>query len=198
MNTFGWTHLLIWLGADHSGVRAITAGTGFWSNTANQRSASLQEEHISEVRKLIGEHIEVAVELWEFCVARAHRANACVQSAFVLLTLGLVGLFSGPFVVILSRRIMIYLSVGSVVFLMASFTLIYAASLEYNNCVIERQIRYMNEREFALVSYKGRYFVPSLKPNYQSLIGLLIAYLFGFFPMTAIGLYLTIKASLGL
>ncbi|KAF5398960.1 hypothetical protein PHET_07746 [Paragonimus heterotremus] len=174
---------------------SIRTEVGFWSNMANQHTENRFDTQQPEVLRMLQRHINVSLELWEFCATRAHRASACGHAAFVLITLGLTGLFSSYFVAIFNRKLMINLSMASPIILLASFALIYAASLEYNNCIISRQVRFTNEQQFQFFSFKGRYFAPQLKPNYQPLVGVLVAYAFGFVPMTGTGLILALQNS---
>ncbi|TPP62988.1 hypothetical protein FGIG_06342 [Fasciola gigantica] len=169
-------------------------GVGFWSNVDYQDEDTIYSQQ-QKINELLHLHARIASELWMFCTTRAHRAKACGNTAFVLLTLGLMGLFSGYVLMVFDRKLMIITTVGCTTIIQASFALIYAASIEYNNCIIDRQVQSVNENERRYTSYKGRYFAPSMNLNYQPLVGVLISYIFAFIPMDVIGITLLVKYS---
>ncbi|KAA0192679.1 hypothetical protein FBUS_08436 [Fasciolopsis buskii] len=168
------------------------SGVGFWSNVDYQDDHTVYSEQ-EKVNALLHLHARIASELWMFCTARAHRAKACGSTAFMLLTVGLIGLFTGYVLMIFDRKLMIITTVGCTTIIQASFALIYAASIEYNNCIIDRQVQYINDNERRYTSYKGRYFAPAMVLEYRPLMGVLISYIFAFIPMDAIGVTLLVK-----
>ncbi|TGZ62583.1 hypothetical protein CRM22_007349 [Opisthorchis felineus] len=166
---------------------SLTIGVGFWSNIDRQSTNYRHQDLSPGILTILQQHMRVASDLWTECATRQHRASACSQSSFMLFTLSLTGLFSAYFTALFNRRVMIYMSMGSAFVMASSFALLYASSLEYNNCVVDRQVIYSTETEFEFVSYRGRYFAPTMKTNNVPLIGVLVAYLLGFIPMTAFG-----------
>ncbi|KAG5442334.1 hypothetical protein CSKR_200219 [Clonorchis sinensis] len=170
-----------------SSFYSLPSGVGFWSSTDRQLTNYRNQDVSPAILTILQQHMRAASELWIECATRQHRASACSQSSFMLFSLSLTGLFSAYFTALFNRRVMIYMSMGSAFVMASSFALLYAASLEYNNCVVDRQVSYTSETEFEFVSYRGRYFAPAMKINFVPLIGVLVAYLLGFIPMTAFG-----------
>ncbi|CAL8071671.1 unnamed protein product [Calicophoron daubneyi] len=169
-------------------VLRIAALTGFWKRHA--RFTDTQKVETAEIKEILSCDLTSARELWDHCTDYAHRAIASRHSAFVLLTLGLMGLLSGYFICIFSRKWFIRTTMIGSVFVLAALFLLWAAALEYSICVVDRQTLITSDYRLTYVGYKGRFFRPTLRLFLLQSIGIGVVYVFLFLPMIIVGLVL--------
>ncbi|CAL8071667.1 unnamed protein product [Calicophoron daubneyi] len=166
----------------------FTMGMGFWPGSAKEiRRKDAISYNSTIITNIVNSHLAVGKELWTYCLTQSHRVSACFKASFYILTLALTGLFSGLFIFIFNRKWFLIISFFSIVLIVAAYTVLYAAALECNNCIIDRQLQRINEHEWRLVSYKGRYFRSQLVILKKRFIGIALSYACGFIPMTVIG-----------
>lgn len=83
----------------------------------------------------VQDHINTAINVWQTCVRRSHRARSFRAVTHIILTLSLLALRAAPALFILNRVWMIRsVSVFSQLITMA-YLLLYATSLEYHICL---------------------------------------------------------------
>ncbi|CAL8106132.1 unnamed protein product [Calicophoron daubneyi] len=170
---------------------SIDIPVGLWSTSPPKTLYSdLLSKHPKRVEDIIKRGTKSAIQLWDYCTNTAHRAVTCHRSAFTLLTLWMLGLTAGPFIFIFSRKWFILTTSGSVLLLISSYSLTYAASVEYDNCIIDRQIDVHDNGRRAYVGFYAKFYAVTFRPAYKLLNGLLVAYIFGYTPMIGVGFVL--------